>query len=69
MYFIYNYSHIQYSFCNQLVLFAQLENLNKLNRSVHVNEVKTKAKLSQITLKLATRSIVRFRPQTMQWYH
>ena len=36
-----NYSHLWYSFCNQLVLFAQLENVNKLlnnYRAVHVNE-------------------------------
>ena len=41
MYFIFNYSHFQYSFCNQPVLFAQLENVNKLwnnNRNVHVNK-------------------------------
>ena len=41
MSFIYNYSHFQYSFCNQAVLFAQLENVNKLwnsNRIVHVNK-------------------------------
>ena len=30
MSFIYNYSHLQYSFYNQPVLFAQLENVNKL---------------------------------------
>ena len=51
MFFIYNYSHFQYSFCNQPVLFAQLENVNKLwnnNRTVHVNErnqTKTTAKI------------------------
>ena len=41
MFFIYNYLHFEYSFSNQPVLFAQLENLNKLcnkNRTVHVNE-------------------------------
>ena len=27
---IYNYSHFKYLFCNQLVLFAQLESVNKL---------------------------------------
>ena len=39
--FIYNYSHYWYLFCNQPVLFAQLENINKLwsnSRTVHVNE-------------------------------
>ena len=39
--FIYNYSHFKYSFCNQAILFAQLENVNKLwndNRTVHVNQ-------------------------------
>ena len=41
MSFIYNYSHFYCSFCNQPVLFARLENTNKLwnnNRTVHVNE-------------------------------
>ena len=41
MSFIYNYSHFKYSFCNQSILFAQLENVNKLwndNRTVHVNQ-------------------------------
>ena len=33
------------------------------------NEIKAKAKPSHITLELTTRSIVRFSPQTMQWYH
>ena len=28
--FIYNYSHFKYLFCNQPVLFAQYENVNKL---------------------------------------
>ena len=40
-FFIYNYSHLWYSFCNQPVLFAQLENVNKLwtnNRTAQVNE-------------------------------
>ena len=39
--FIYNYSHFQYSFYKQPVLFQQLENVNKLwnsNRAVHLNE-------------------------------
>ena len=38
---IYNYSYFWYSFSNQSVLLAQLENVNKLwnnNRTVHVNE-------------------------------
>ena len=30
MSFIYNYSHFSYSFCNQPVLFGQLENVNNL---------------------------------------
>ena len=41
MSFIHNYSHFQYLFCNQLVLFAQLESVNKLwntNCTVHVKE-------------------------------
>ena len=36
----YNYSQFQYSFCNQPVLFAYLENVNKLlnnDRIMHVN--------------------------------
>ena len=41
MSFIYNYSHFYYSFRNQPVLIAQLENLNKQwnnNYTVHVNK-------------------------------
>ena len=71
--FIFNYSQLKQSFCNQPVLFAQLENVNKLwnnNRTVHVNERnKTKTKPSHVTVKLTTRSIVRFNTQTMQWYY
>ena len=40
-FYLYNYLHFQYSFCNQPVLFAQFENVNKLwnnNRTVHVNK-------------------------------
>ena len=56
MSFIYNHSHLQYSFCNQLVLFAQDENVNKLwdnNRIVHLNErnqKKNKAKSRHIQI-------------------
>ena len=32
-------------------------------------EIKTKTKPSYFTFKLSTRSIVRFSPQTMKWYH
>ena len=46
---------------------------NKLwnsNRTVHVNEwIQNKSKPSHVTFKFTTRSIVRFSPQTMQWYH
>ena len=38
---LYNYSHFQYSFYNQPVLFAKLENVNKLwnnIQNVHANE-------------------------------
>ena len=47
MYFIYNYSHFWYSFCNQPVLLAQLENVNKLwnNNHAHRNQNKNKTKL------------------------
>ena len=72
MSFIYDYSHFQYPYCNQPVLFAQLENVNKLqinNHTVDVNEIKTKAKPSQVTFKMATHSIVQFSPKTIQWYH
>ena len=56
MSFIYNHSHSWYLFCNQRVLFARLENVNKLwsnNRTVHVNErnqnkTKTKSRHIQI---------------------
>ena len=33
------------------------------------DKIKTKTKPSHVTFKLTTRSIVRFSPQTMQWYH
>ena len=62
MFFIYNYSHFWYSFCYQPVLFAQLENVNKLwnnNRTVHVTERnQNKNKTKHVTFKLTTRSIV-----------
>ena len=41
MFFIYNYLHVQYSFCNKYASFAQLENVKTLcnnNRTAHVNE-------------------------------
>ena len=71
MSFIYNYSHFWYLFCNQPVLFAQLEKVNKLwnnNHTVHMKEERNRNKIkpSPVTFKLATRSIVRFSPQTMQ---
>ena len=54
---------VSVSFCNQPILFAQLEIVNKLwnyNRTVHVNEIKRKTKPSHITFELTTRSTVRF---------
>ena len=53
---IYNYSYFWYSFSNQSVLLAQLENVNKLwnnNRNVYVkeqnqNKSKTKSRHIQI---------------------
>ena len=42
VFFIYNYSQFYYWFCNQLVLFVQLENVNKLlkiNYTVRVNKL------------------------------
>ena len=72
MFFIYNYSHLQYSFCNQPVLFAQLKNVRNYGTTtapcMWTNEIKTKTKSSHVTLKLTTRFIVRFSPQAMQWY-
>ena len=58
----------EYSICNQPILFAQPENVNKLwnkNRTVHVNkrnQNKSKAKPSNVTFKLISHSIVRFSP-------
>ena len=48
VFFIYNYSSFYYSFCNQSVLFAQLENVNKLrkNRTVHASEQNQKGWLN-----------------------
>ena len=54
MHFIYNYSRFYYSFCNQPVLFAQLDNVNKLwNNSCTVlvterNQNKNKTKSRHI---------------------
>ena len=56
MTFICNYLHFLHLFCNQLVSFAQLENVNKLwnnNCTVHVsernqNKNKTKSRHTQI---------------------
>ena len=63
MSFIYIHSHFWYPFCNQPVLLAQLENVNKLwnnNRIVHVNERnQNKTKLRHVTFKLTIRTIVR----------
>ena len=33
------------------------------------NEIKTKTKVSHVTFRLTIRSIARFSPETMQWYH
>ena len=51
-YFIYNYSHFWYSFCNQPVLLARLENVNKLwnNNHAHRNQNKNKTKLRHIKI-------------------
>ena len=41
MSFIYNYLDFEYSFCNQPVLFAQLESVDELwnnNHTMHVNK-------------------------------
>ena len=70
---IYNYLYFWYSFSNQSILLAQLEDVNKLwDNSVNVNEQNNNNKKTEpnhVTFKLTTRSIVRFSPQTMQWYH
>ena len=62
MFFIYNYPHFWYLFCNQTVLFAQLEKVNKLwnnSHTVHMNERnQNKIKPSHVTFNLTTRSIV-----------
>ena len=36
---------------------------------IWTNEIRTKTKLSYVTIKLAMHPIVRLGPQTMQWYH
>ena len=40
-----------------------------LSPCMWTNEIKIKTKQSLIIFKLTTRSIVRFIPQTIQWYH
>ena len=60
MFFIYICSHFQYSFCNQPILFAQPEDINKLYYGtttalcMWTNEIKTKAKPSHVTFKLTS---------------
>ena len=58
---------------NQLILFAQLENVSKLsnnNRTMHVNEQnQNKNKTKSRHIQLTTRSIVRLSPQTILCYH
>ena len=51
MSFIYNYSHFQYSFWNQSVLFAQLENVNygTTNASC-MNQVTLRSNWPRVTL-------------------
>ena len=52
MYFIYNYSHFQYSFCNQPVSFAQLENVKQtMEQQPHrtCERTKSKQKENQVT--------------------
>ena len=72
-FFIYIYLHVQCSFWNQPVLFAQLENANKLcnnNRTHHACEwPNSKQKQNLVIFKLSMLSVVRSSPQTMQWYH
>ena len=58
--FFYYHSSFWYSFCNHPALFAQLENVNRLlnnNRTVHVNEFKTKTKPNHVTFQLTMGSI------------
>ena len=62
----YSYSHFQYSFCNQPVLFAQLENVNKLqnnNRNVPVNKIQS----CQIILIYSRETSTRY-SLTLIWY-
>ena len=52
--FIYNYSHFEYSFYNQPVLIAKLENVNKLwnnnyNYTTATERTKSKQKQNQVT--------------------
>ena len=54
----------QYSFCNQPVFFAQLENIKK-----PWSEITTKIKPSHVAFKLTMCSIVGCSSHKMQWYH
>ena len=45
--FIYNYSHFQYSFCNQPILFAQLERKQTMEQQPHRACERTKSKQEQ----------------------
>ena len=58
---------------NQPVSFVELENVNLKTKEKQLHRAyeqrKSKQKQNQVTFKLAMRSIVRFIPQTIQWYH
>ena len=58
---------------NQPVSFVELENVDLKTKEKQLHRAyeqrKSKQKQYQVTFKLAKRSIVRFIPQTIQWYH
>ena len=62
-----------FSASNQPVSFVELENVNLKTKEKQPHRAyeqrKSKQKQNQVTFKLAMRSIVRFIPQTIQWYH
>ena len=66
--FIYNYSHFWYSFCNQSVLFAQLENANYGTATERICErTKSKQKQNRVTSQSNWPRVLLFYLAHIQW--
>ena len=69
----YNYSHFYYSFCNQPVSFAQLENINQLwnnNCAMHVNKrFKNKNKIKSCNIQIDNLAHKKCNVFIKGWHH